>query len=344
MNAARRPRLVAGKARWLAAALVVLFGCSARRAQSAKETSPAAAPPPVEAAFQDAGNLSMAESLQAETLEDYRLGPGDTVEISLLRHPEFQAQVTVGTTGSIVYYLVGEVPARGLTLFELREALRSRLAAFVREPEVLVRVTEYRSKRVYALGQVHNPGFYPLRGPTTLVELVAMAGGFTDRAFLRGAYLVRDSKLTIINFPALFEKGNMRENVSVRADDIVFIPDRNDQKVFLLGEVNEPAAIALERDLTLLEAIAVAGGLTPNSDWKSVLLLRGGLSNPQYVELDVEEMLRGKDRRGDLLLEQGDIIYVASTRIADVAHFMAQISTILAPIFNGFQVRYIIRP
>jgi polysaccharide export outer membrane protein len=344
MNGARRGRLVTGKARWLAAALtlVVLSGCSASRAQSPKEI--AAGPTPVEATFQDAGNLSMAESLQAESPEDYRLGPGDTVEISLLRHPEFQAPVTVGTTGKILYYLVGEVPARGLTLLELREALRSRLTAFVREPEVLVRVTEYRSKRVYALGQVHNPGFYPLRGPTTLVELVAMAGGFTDRAFLRGAYLVRDGKLTIINFPALFEKGNMRENVSVRADDIIFIPDKTDRKVFLLGEVKQPTAIALERDLTLLEAIAVAGGLTPNSDWNSVLLLRGGLSNPSYVELDVKEMLRGKDRRGDLLLEQGDIIYVASTPIADVAHFMAQISTILSPISDNFQVRYLIRP
>ena len=60
----------------------------------------------------------------------------------------------------------------------------------------------------------------------------------------------------------------------------------------------------------------MAGGLTQNSDWKNVLLLRGGLSNPRYVELDVKEMLRGKDRRGDLLLEQGDIIYVASTPIS----------------------------
>ena len=286
----------------------------------------------------------MAESLQTEKPEEYRLGPGDTVEISLLSHPEFHADVTIGPTGKLLYYLVGEVPARGLTMFELREALRSRLTAFVREPEVLVRITEYRSQRVYALGQVRNAGFYPLRGPTTLVELVAMAGGFTDRAFLRGAYLVRDGKLTIINFPALFEKGNMRENVSVRADDIVFIPDKNDRKVFLLGEVKQPAAITLERDLTLLEAIAAAGGLTQDSDWKSVLLLRGGLSNPRYVELDVKEMLRGKDRRGDLLLEQGDIIYVASTPIADVAHFMAQISTILSPISDSFQVRYIIRP
>ena len=286
----------------------------------------------------------MAQSLQAENPEDYRLGPGDTVEISLLRHPEFHADVTIGPTGNILYYLVGEVAARGLTLLELREALRSRLTPFVREPEVLVRITEYRSQRVYALGQVRNPGFYPLRGPTTLVELMAMAGGFTDRAFLRGAYLVRGGKLTIINFPALFEKGNMGENVPVHANDIVFIPDQNDQKVFLLGEVSHPAAIILERDLTLLQAIAVAGGLTRDSDWKSVLLLRGGLSNPRYVELDVKEMLRGKDRRGDLLLERGDIIYVASTPITDVAHFMAQISTILSPIFNGFQVRYVIRP
>lgn len=282
----------------------------------------------------------MAASLQAESPEDYRLGPGDTVEISLLRHPEFRAEVTVGSTGKILYYLVGEVAASGLTQFELRETLRSRLTAFVREPEVLVRVIDYKSQRVYALGQVRNPGPYPLRGPTKLVELLAMAGGLTDRAFLRGAYLMRDGKLTIINFPALLEKGNMSENIAVRADDIVFIPDEDDQKVFLVGQVNQPGAIPLERDLTLLEAIAVGGGLTQDSDWKSVLLLRGGLSNPSYIELDVKEMLRGKDRRGDLLLEQGDIIYVATTPIADITHFMEQIRTILSPVLDPIRIGF----
>lgn len=317
------------------AAILVGVGCSGvRTTPSSMALVEEQKGPKAEVPFQEAGNLSMVEALRAETPTEYVLGPGDTVAISLLRHDEFKAEVTVSPTGKILYYLAGEVQAAGLTIFQLREELRKRLTQFVREPEILVRITEYRSQKVFVLGEARNPGIYPLRGNTTLVEALAMAGGTTDKAYLKGAYLVRDGRLAIVNFPALLETGSMEENIPLRPNDIVFIPDETDRKVFVLGEVNHPTALVLDRDLSLLEAIAMAEGFTQDADLEAVFLLRGNLSQPRYVQIDVHRMIQEKDLQTNLSLEPRDVVYVPSSAMADTERFMARLATILIPIFD----------
>lgn len=324
--------------RWLGPGVVALFivgGCFGGRAAPLTQVrveGPKA--PKVEVPFQEAGKLSMAEALRVEAPTEYVLGPGDTVEISLLRHDEFKAQVTISPTGKILYYLVEEVEAAGLTLFQLRDELKKRLTPYIREPEVLVRITEYKSQKVFVLGQVRNPGIHPLRGSTTLVEALSMAGGVTDNAYLKGAYLVRNGKLTIVDFPALLERGSMQENVPLRPNDIIFIPDETERKVFVLGEVNRPTALVLDKEFSLLEAIATAGGFTRDANPRAVLLLRGDLSKPRYVQVDVQRMVQERDLAASLSLEPRDVVYVPSSTMADVERFMARLATILSPIVD----------
>jgi polysaccharide export outer membrane protein len=303
-------------------------------ATGAKTTTTVTPAPETKATFTSGGNQSMAQELRSAPPADYVLGPGDVLEISVLRLDEFRAQVTVGPTGKLSYYLVDDIQAAGLTTSQLRNELQDRLKTFIREPVVLVRITEYRSQKVFVLGQVTAPGLYSLRGSTTLIEALAMAGGVTANAYLRGAYLVREGQLVIVDFPALVERGNTQENVPLRPNDVIFIPDRSARKVFVLGEVKSPSAIVLDKDMTLLDAIATAGGFTHDANAKTVAVIRGGLSQPQLMTVDLESVLKGTDFAANLLLEQRDVVFVATTGLANFERFMARMHTILQPIID----------
>jgi polysaccharide export outer membrane protein len=312
------------------AVMLAAAGCSGARGTAA----PVAPAPESKAEFVPAGNQSMAPTLRAEQASEYILGPGDVVEIAILRLDEFKTQVTISPTGKLPYYLVDDIQAAGLTIFQLRDELQARLKTFIREPSVLVRITEYRSQKVFVLGQVTNPGLYSLRGDTTLIEALAMAGGVTVNAYLQGAYLVRGGQLVIVDFPALVERGNTLENVPLRSNDVIFIPDRNQRRIFVLGEVARPSAIVMDKELTLLEAIATAGGFTNDANAKTVAVIRGGLSQPQLLTVDVQKILKENNYAANLVLEQRDVIYVASTAFADFERFMIRIGNIIRPIVD----------
>jgi len=279
-------------------------------------------------------NLSMAKKLKNRPPAEYILGPEDTVEISVFRHDELKMETTVSPTGKIPYYLIGDVQAGGLTQFQLRDKIQKELAKFVKDPKVVVRITEYRSHKIFVLGQVKNPGVYRMKNDYTLLEAITSSGGITSDALLSGAYLVRDEKILLVNFLDLIKRGNTEENIPLLPGDIVYIPDKNDQKVYILGEVNKQSAVPLQEQLTLLEAITEAGGFTSDANKKSVLLLRGNLSEPEIMTIDTKHILKKRDLAANIPLQHGDIVYVASSFIADVERFAIRLSNILQPLLD----------
>ena len=180
------------------------------------------------------------------------------------------------------------------------------------------------------MGEVKNPGVYRTINNYTLVEAISAAGGVTSDAYLSGAYVVRDGKVLLVNFYELIEKGNTEENIPLMSDDVIYIPDNREQKVFVLGEVNKQAAIPMQEEMTLFEAIAEAGGFTNDAKKECVVIMRGNLSEPEVMKIDAEDM----HPSANIILERGDVIYVASTTFADIERIALRISHILQPFLS----------
>ena len=272
-------------------------------------------------------NLSMAKELRNRPVEEYVLGPEDSVNISVFRHDELSMEATISPTGKISYYFVRDVQAAGLTQFELRDKIQEELAKYIRDPSVVVRISEYRSHKVFVLGQVENPGVYYMRNDYTLLEAISAAGGISADAYLGGAYLVRDDEVLLVNFSQLIENGNMGENIPLSLNDVIYIPSNKDQKVFVLGEVNRQSAVSMGDGLFLFEAIAEAGGFTHDANAGTIVVLRGNLSKPQIMTIDAKDITFS----ANIPLEKGDIIFVDSSTFADVERTALRISNILKP-------------
>ncbi len=315
---------------------MVVQGCQSSSLQTVKDKPSAAdisqpKSPPMTPFVEE--NLSMARSLRDHRPSEYVLGPEDSVEITVLGHEDLKLSVAISPTGKIPYY-TNNIQAAGLTQFQLKELMQKEVSELVKDPKVVVRITEYRSHKVFMVGQLKNPGVYPMRSDVTLLEAISMAGGVTPEAYLSGAFVVRDGKILLVNVLDLITKGNTEENIPLFSNDIVYIPDRRDQKVYVLGEVCKPSAVSLGEKPTLLTAITEAGGFTRDANEKAVLLLRGNLSKPEITEIDAKAILDEQNPTRDISLQQGDIVYVAASGFAGIERIAVRISHILEPLLQ----------
>jgi polysaccharide export outer membrane protein len=321
---------------WLFSVILAFVFCSSQLGcgRSAERTVVKKAVPPtrpvagsVELVKQ---NLSMASELMKIPQTEYVLGSEDTIKVNVFRHDELAIEAKIGPTGKISDYLIGDIQAGGLTQFELRDRFQEELSRFIKDPKVVVSIIEFRSHKIYVLGQVKSPGIYRMRSNFSLLEAMASAGGLTPYADLQGAYVVRDGRIVLVNFYELISKGKMEENIPLLQEDLVFIPDNRDHKVFVLGEVNKQAAVPVGERLTLLEAIAEAGGFTRDASKGSVVVMRGNLSEPEIMKIDAERV----EFVHDIPLQRGDIVYVPSTGFASVERVAMRLSHILEPLYR----------
>ncbi len=184
-------------------------------AASQSSAAEAVPPPPVVAALD-------------EEDEGYRIGVRDLLEIDVFRVPELSRKVRVDARGRITLPLVGTLPAAGKTPEELGAAIAERLAQrYVNDPYVTVFVVEYESQRVTVEGAVNRPGIFPLKGRTSLLQVIAQAEGLTDLADADGVQLFRtlaDGRKVSYRFDvAAIRKGEAPDPL-VQADDVIVVP------------------------------------------------------------------------------------------------------------------------
>jgi polysaccharide biosynthesis/export protein len=159
---------------------------------------------------------------------DYRIGIDDVLDIAVWNVAELQKTVPVRPDGKISLPLVNDVVAAGLTPMELRDLLTKKIAAFVQSPDVSVVVREIRSLKVSVLGQVKAPGRYDLRGPSTVLDALALAGGFTDFAARRRITILRTAGTVVqhlnFDYDAAVSRASAKNNVLIKPGDIVVVP------------------------------------------------------------------------------------------------------------------------
>lgn len=279
-----------------------------------------------------------AQSME-QIMADYKLGPGDVLTITVWDHPELtipagtyrsaeQSGTLVTEDGTIYYPYVGIIPVAGKTTREIRAILAQKLSRVIEKVQIDVRVISYRSKRVYLVGEVNKPGQQPITDiPMNILEAVNLAGGFTKDADHSQVLLTRAGATWRVDLQSLYEDGAISQNVKLESGDIVNIPDRSLNKVFVLGEVQKPGSYYMNKKrITLAEALADAGyvnELTANP--KFIFVMRGQTDSPELYHLDSKspDALLLADR---FPLRPRDIVFVDA---AEVARWNRVISNVL---------------
>lgn len=235
------------------------------------------------------------KSLFAEP-KAYGIGPGDVINIVVWNHPELVlapagATLTaeasglasvgngynVNPEGLIQFPLLGTFKIAGLTENKAREELTRRLSKFIKDPQITLRVQAYRAGRVYVDGEVRIPGLQAINDiPMTLPEAISRAGGLTPTADRATVAVTRKGATTVINMPQLVTLGINPSRIMLAAGDLVRVGNRDDSKIYVMGEVTKPMALPLRNGrLTLNEALGESGGVNATSgDPRQIYVVR----------------------------------------------------------------------
>ena len=258
----------------------------------------------------------------------YKVGPNDRLHLNVNGQVDLSTVVpgTIGNVlgarvdgnGEIQLPLVGRVKVGGMTTSEVQDMLVERYKQYIVEPWVLVEILEYRSQPVYLVGQFNEPGVIYLDRPTNVMQAVALGKGHNERAFLRGARLVRDDQVVPVDLYELLRNGAMDQNVWLWPEDTIYIPDSTEQQVFVLGDVGMPGAVDMMHGrLTLTQAIAQAEGFeTVGSSLSQVRLIRShSTTRGELIVIDLERILAGEAL--PFPLEPGDIVYIPRSKLGN---------------------------
>lgn len=274
----------------------------------------------------------------------YRIEAGDMLHIVVWDHPELSASMLpappigaaavagvaasplqpqsgfeVDQQGMLDFPYAGKIKVAGLTSSELHEQLSARLARYLRNPKLSVRVLAYRSKRVYVDGEVKQPGVQAINDlPMTLTEAINRAGGMNPTADQSRIIVHRDGKSYPINLPQLVQRGVNPASIMLASGDVVRVLSRDESKIFISGEVTSPRALPMRNGhLTLNEALGEAGGINPvTGDARQVYVIRRSSAKSMVYQLDA-------NAPGALAMAEGfelnpkDVVYVAATPLTN---------------------------
>jgi polysaccharide biosynthesis/export protein len=261
--------------------------------------------------------------------QDYLLGPGDVIEVTVFGIEDLKGkQLTLDSEGRISLPFINTVQLMGLTSRESEVKISTLYEASVlKNPQVAVAVKDYRSQFINVLGAVFKPGTYQLTRRAFLVDALAMAGGLLaekaeSKAFVHRASGTQatpaeivsgaDKKESIeIDLVQLLEKGDISLNVPIYAGDVVSVPERVARFYYVLGDVTRGGAYEMKKNenITLSQALASAGGLLVTAKTSKAAVIRqkpDGTS--QQIPVDVKKVLKGESE--DIVLTQNDVVFV----------------------------------
>ncbi len=206
--------------------------------------------------------------------DDYKLGPGDLLRITVFDHQELAQEAQVSQSGNISFPLVGVVAVQGLSTRDVEVLLAKKLVqgAYIRNPQVSVIIGEYQSQKMVVIGQVNKPGQYPLTEARRVLDVLSQAGGLLPDASADTAALVHsDGSVQTVDLVKLLN-GDMSTNFDVRNGDTLSVPPAT--KFYIYGQVQRPGVYKLTRSLTVSQAISVGGGLTKHGTERRAIVKR----------------------------------------------------------------------
>jgi polysaccharide export outer membrane protein len=247
---------------------------------------------------------------QSQSAADYVVGAQDVLAIQVFDQPDLGGKYTVESDGTFSFPLVGRVKAGGMTLRAFETELKRKLSdGYFKNPQVTVAVETYRSQRVFVMGEVRQAGPVPLTGGMTLIEALARAGSTLpsasgEVAIVRaprgaqgpvlpgqqpGAEMVRASIRDL-------ESGSLKQNIELRDGDTIFVSRA--AEIYVFGEVKNPGSYPIRTGTTVLQALSLAGGVTPNGAMGRIRVAR----IVDNVKIEVKVRLTDIVRAGDTII------------------------------------------
>ena len=247
--------------------------------------------------------------------QDYKLGPGDVVQIQVLDLDEMNGEYKLDNNGDIVMPYLDQVRVQGLNVQALQTLIESRLKeSYLNNPQVIVRLIEFKSRPISVIGAVNKPGQIQDRLQIDLLGALTIAGGIQENASNK-IFIIRrgDSGRTAtleINLNELLYEGKGHLNIPLMPGDTVNIPADIPISVFITGEINRPGEYQFSRKnkVTLLQVISKAGGMTDYAKERKIAVKREVDGNLKEHLVDLKSIKAGKNP--DFEIEANDIIIV----------------------------------
>ncbi len=258
---------------------------------------------------------------------DYHLQPEDILSITVHEQPDLTTRVRITSEGKISFPLLGKIKAAGLTVSKLKDKIQELLEKdYLVNPQVHVFIDEYQVKQISVLGAVKNQGRYDMytERETTILEAIAMAGGFNDEAAMDNTKIIRSEdggrRVIQVRVTDITKKGQKEKDVALKPGDIVFVSPQVDvfvakygmKQISVLGAVNKPGKYDMntERETTILEAIAMAGGFSDVASENGTRIIRSEDGKKRVIQIRVTDITKKGLKEKDVVLKPGDIIFV----------------------------------
>lgn len=294
--------------------------------------------------------------VHTQTSGDYRLGPGDLLEIKVYGADGLGEAVRISSSGAISLPYLGRMQVSDMTPAELEEHMAALITEkkLVRDPQVSVFISEYRSQAVFVLGAVRQPGQYVMTRPFRMIDALALAGGLVvdraaDYALLQrqvnadqesppasspsgaadgsenqsmasGPPPKTESISIRIGLEELLEKGNLALNIPIQGGDVIQVPERELTLFYIIGEVGRPGAYELAdgEPLLLSQALAWAGGPRNTAKADKGILLRYEGAERKEIKVDFGAIIKGK--KPDLQVQAEDVIFIPGSKIKTIGY------------------------
>jgi polysaccharide export outer membrane protein len=225
----------------------------------------------------------------ASLAQDYVVGEGDILKISVYDHDDLTTVARVSGEGVIVLPLIGQVEVQGLTILQITQKISALLAdGYLVDPQVSIFIQEFRSKKAFIMGEVNKPGLYVLPSQTTLLSVLSEAGGLTkdagDKAIIKrkANATEKNESVVTVDLRKLVEKGDTSLDVPITDGDSIYIAKA---KVFYInGEIKKPDVYKYADGTTVIKAITMAGGFTDKASKGKVKIIRKVGGKEEVIE------------------------------------------------------------
>ena len=253
--------------------------------------------------------------------QDYKVGGYDVLSITVYEEKDLSREaVRVSADGHLSFPLIGRVKVDGLTTAEIEKLISQKLAEgkYLLDAHVSVMVNDYKSKKYLVLGSVKTPASYPLQAQERVLDAISKAGGLEFQKTGKKGMIIRtenpntaNERKIVINFDlmSLLKGKDQISNIFLFDKDVLYVPPA--EHFYIIGQVKEPGSHPIaDREITLVEAISMAGGFTPIAARNRTRIIRveGGVE--KIIEIRVDSITDAGKKIQDVVIQPNDIIFV----------------------------------
>jgi polysaccharide export outer membrane protein len=325
-------------------AALLLFGCSSTpdgqtlQRSIGSNTSKLAQPTPQASeslGFENGGSDHELPEIQTPSGK-YILGAGDVVTVTVWGRPELSGKRVIGPDGEIQLPFVGSFRVAGLNADDAGAKLTSALREDYLNTAASITVDDYDSNQIIVLGHVAHQGVLIFPGNLTLLEALAKAGAAPSQGDQGGmptrcAIIRGRDRIMWVDLRPLLKGTDLSLNIPLHRNDLLFVPDPDDELVYVMGQVKNPGPYPLTANMSFLEALARAGGPNDSAQQGKIVLARPSKHSEQIVDLESDIQKSGTNYQ----LEPGDIVYVPKSGLAKLGYVMQQINPITSMVLFG---------